>query len=281
MHVVAARDPRSHKTNKIISMLVANVWWNNVWDFQTHSQTFLEVLLAWRKEKSAHTSWPRLGLEVPDILLSDIGDQPNIVSRMWSDIHLLMWSAASHILCEREGEGEVPGKPCPHVSTMFFTTGGADFFSVEMREGTAKKLCDKDSPERSGELSGELSGATCLKTLVLLSNNLLTPLNCSEKTSLWCFSCDSLALWPLFGSWKCQNPLEGFFLQKFRHSLRGSLLRGRYNNSLHVPLAVPTPAPTPPPWPPLFLFSSTGTTSPPPFTSPYPGPPIGTHKQMR
>ena len=33
----------------------------------------------------------------------------------------------------------------------------------------------------------------------------------------------------------------------FRHSLRGSLLKGGYNNSLHVPLAVPTPAPTPPP----------------------------------
>ena len=31
------------------------------------------------------------------------------------------------------------------------------------------------------------------------------------------------------------------------HSLRGSLLKGGYNNSLHVPLAVPTPAPTPPP----------------------------------
>ena len=34
---------------------------------------------------------------------------------------------------------------------------------------------------------------------------------------------------------------------QIRHSLRGSLLKGGYNNSLHVPLAVPTPAPTPPP----------------------------------
>ena len=54
---------------------------------------------------------------------------------------------------------------------------------------------------------------------------------------------------------------------------QGSLLKGGYNNSLHVPLAVPTAAPTPPPWTPFFLISSTGPTSLPPFTSPYPGPP--------
>ena len=35
------------------------------------------------------------------------------------------------------------------------------------REGTTKKLCDKDFAERSGELSGAL----CLKTLVLLANH--------------------------------------------------------------------------------------------------------------
>ena len=35
--------------------------------------------------------------------------------------------------------------------------------------------------------------------------------------------------------------------QFFEHALRGNLLRGAYNNSLHIPLAVPTPAPTPPP----------------------------------
>ena len=60
--------------------------------------------------------------------------------------------------------------------------------------------------------------------------------------------------------------------QFFRHSLRGSLLRGGYNNSLHVPLAVPTPAPPLPPEPPFFLFSSTGPTpytpSPPPAQAP-------------
>ena len=37
-----------------------------------------------------------------------------------------------------------------------------------------------------------------------------------------------------------------------RHSLRGSLLKGGYNNSLHVPLAVPTPTPTPPLFPPFL-----------------------------
>ena len=35
------------------------------------------------------------------------------------------------------------------------------------REGTTKKLCDKDSAERSGELSGAIR----LKTLVLLDND--------------------------------------------------------------------------------------------------------------
>ena len=67
----------------------------------------------------------------------------------------------------------------------------------------------------------------------------------------------------------------------FRPSLRGGLLKGGYNNSLHVPLAIPTPAPTPPPDP---LFSSLAPQAPPPYPpSPPPtqGPPIGTHKQMR
>ena len=41
-----------------------------------------------------------------------------------------------------------------------------------------------------------------------------------------------------------QDSLE---VPEFRHSLRGSLRKGGYNNSLHVPLAVPTPTPTPPP----------------------------------
>ena len=58
----------------------------------------------------------------------------------------------------------------------------------------------------------------------------------------------------------------------FRHSLRGSLLRGGYNNSLHVSLAVPTPAPTPPPWPPFSSLAPQETTpylpSPPPTQAP-------------
>ena len=41
------------------------------------------------------------------------------------------------------------------------------------RKGTAKKLCDKDFAERSGELSG----AICLKTLVLLITTLIMTSN--------------------------------------------------------------------------------------------------------
>ena len=49
---------------------------------------------------------------------------------------------------------------------------------VADRKGTTKKLCDKDFAERSGEFSG----AICLKTLVLLGNDLVTPSNCSENS---------------------------------------------------------------------------------------------------
>ena len=52
------------------------------------------------------------------------------------------------------------------------------FARIGDRKGTTKKLCDKDFPERSGELSG----AICLKTLVLLGNDLVTPSNCSENS---------------------------------------------------------------------------------------------------
>ena len=46
------------------------------------------------------------------------------------------------------------------------------------QKGTTKKLCEKGFPARSGELSG----AICLKTLVLLCNDLVTPSNnCSEN----------------------------------------------------------------------------------------------------
>ena len=46
------------------------------------------------------------------------------------------------------------------------------------RRGTTKKLGDKDFAERSVELSG----AICLKTLVLLGDDLVTPSNCSENS---------------------------------------------------------------------------------------------------
>ena len=44
------------------------------------------------------------------------------------------------------------------------------------REGTTQKMREKYFAERSGELSG----AICLKTLVLLGNDPVTPSNCSE-----------------------------------------------------------------------------------------------------
>ena len=46
------------------------------------------------------------------------------------------------------------------------------------RKGTARRLCDKDFAERSGELPD----AICLKTLVLLGNDPVTPSNCSENS---------------------------------------------------------------------------------------------------
>ena len=55
------------------------------------------------------------------------------------------------------------------------------------REGTTKKLCDKDFAERSGELSG----AIYLTILVLLGNSPATP-RIAQKI-LWCCSCDFLS----------------------------------------------------------------------------------------
>ena len=55
--------------------------------------------------------------------------------------------------------------------------------SIGDRQGTTKKLRDKDFAERSGELSG----AICLKTLVLLGNDPVTPWNCSDNSSLVLF----------------------------------------------------------------------------------------------
>ena len=46
------------------------------------------------------------------------------------------------------------------------------------RQGTTKKLCDKDFAEHAGELSG----AVCLKTLVLMGNDPVTPSNRSENS---------------------------------------------------------------------------------------------------
>ena len=63
------------------------------------------------------------------------------------------------------------------------------------RKGTPKNFSDKDF----AELSGELSGAICLKTLVLVGNDRLTPSNCSEN-SLALFVRNILALGFFLGS---------------------------------------------------------------------------------
>ena len=55
----------------------ADVWKKDVWDFQAFSQTCLELRFSLgMKGKTAKTSTPRLGLELPDILLPDICDHP-------------------------------------------------------------------------------------------------------------------------------------------------------------------------------------------------------------
>ena len=51
------------------------------------------------------------------------------------------------------------------------------YLNVGDRQGTTKKLCDKDFAERSGELSGSI----CLKTLSLSGNHPIAPSNCSEN----------------------------------------------------------------------------------------------------
>ena len=84
------------------------------------------------------------------------------------------------------------------------------------------------------------------------------------------------------GPWQISSVCQTFRLDGIRRSLRGSLLKG----------GVTTIACTylwrflllPPPLAPDPLFSSLapqGPTPYPPFTSPYPGPPVGTHKHMR
>ena len=72
-------------------------------------------------------TWP----EVPDILYQT--SATSLISCLGcAPIFIFSCEAQLHIFCEREGEGEVPAKPCLHVSTMFSTTGGADFFSAEI-----------------------------------------------------------------------------------------------------------------------------------------------------
>ena len=69
------------------SRLVADICYNNVWDFQVYSQTLLSATCLGNKGQECKTSCPRRGLEVPDILLPDIGDQ--LIFFAFGDAHFL------------------------------------------------------------------------------------------------------------------------------------------------------------------------------------------------
>ena len=57
----------------------ADVWKKDVWDFQVFFQTFLELRFSLgNKGKDRKKTWtPRLGLELPDVLLPDVRDHLN------------------------------------------------------------------------------------------------------------------------------------------------------------------------------------------------------------
>ena len=63
----------------------------------------------------------------------------------------------------------------PQVALFGSLIDGSSFGD---RKGTTKKLCDKDSAERSGELSG----AICLKTIILSNEEILTMTMTGEET---------------------------------------------------------------------------------------------------
>ena len=120
--------------------------------------------------------------------------------------------------------------------------------TVKDRKGTAKKLCDKDFAERLGELSG----AICLKTSVLLGHDRIAP-RIVQKI-LWCCSCDSLALWVLFGFW-----------HRVSHQIPAESEMSRQNRATAPQIKVSHLSPDPPP----VALSSSPRVSPrgPPKTS--------------
>ena len=84
----------------------------------------------------------------------------------------------------------------------------ADFFAkFEDRKGTTKKLCDKDFTERSGELSG----AICLKTLVLLCNELFRKFFGAVRVIFWLCG---VILGDLRATFFVREMLEGFLLPR-------------------------------------------------------------------
>ena len=58
----------------LVFQKAADVWKEDVWDFQALSQTFFELRFSLGNEGKT----PRLGPEVPDVLLPDIRDHPSI-----------------------------------------------------------------------------------------------------------------------------------------------------------------------------------------------------------
>ena len=62
-----------------VSGLVADVWERVPETFRRIPRLFLECDFAWEmKDTRGKTVCPRLGLEVPDILVPDVGDQPSL-----------------------------------------------------------------------------------------------------------------------------------------------------------------------------------------------------------
>ena len=74
----------------------ADVWKKDVWDFRAFSRTFLELRFSIGNEgKDRKNLTPRLGLELPDVLLPDIRDHPSFDGAMGG------------VVCDGSCKGEV------------------------------------------------------------------------------------------------------------------------------------------------------------------------------
>ena len=116
-------QPQTNMNKRIIkncTQKAAGVWKKDVWDFQAFSQTFFDVRFSLGNEgKTARTWTPRLGLELPDVLLPDIRDLPmhpllrtpaymtKILDKtiVWSDVFFfffsLFWGSGSDTMSTR------------------------------------------------------------------------------------------------------------------------------------------------------------------------------------